>query len=67
MKKHIKPRKLPASRWQTANPEDYQPQPPPDMANFQGICVTIDRVKFWEFMEECKNKEEKNNGSAQNT
>jgi hypothetical protein len=50
----VKPRKLPAIRWKTANPEDYQPQPPPDMATFQGICVSIDEKKFWEFIEECK-------------
>lgn len=62
---HIKPRKLPVIRWVLPpDPADYQPSPPPDMENFHGICVTIDRVKFCEFMEECKNKEEKNNGSS---
>ena len=52
----VRPRKLPPIRWvMPPNPDDYRPQPPPDPENLQGICVTIDEVKFAEFIEELKN------------
>jgi hypothetical protein len=41
-------------------PEKKKPSPPPDPADFQGICVTIDERKFYEFLKECENGTEKN-------